>query len=201
MNATWPEGEEGKERSETSLGASHLGAGGAEGADRFVADARGDEAVALARRSRWARHMVEESTTVLATLQASVGQEVFLTLTSTERIGVEVSALGEDYVQVRTATWLRWIRLACVIAVETASALAADPGAFDPPEGLLVEVLEDLVADELQVTLGLAGGARLTGFAISVGAAIRLQISDTANLAVIDIENIEMILLPLHQRN
>jgi hypothetical protein len=197
VNPLQPDGEEDELRSRALPEGVHLGA---EDADRFVADARALEAIESARRSRWARQILEESTTVLAALHASLGKQAFLILRTGERRGVEISALGEDFVQVRTATSLSWIRLACVIAIEANSSVAADPTAFDPADGLIVEVLEDLVADELQITLGLVGGAKLTGVAISVGAALRLEVPDLSYVAVVDIDNIETITLPLYSR-
>ena len=196
MNTPLPNGEDPLGGTESLLGASQ---GAAEGADRFLADARGEEAVESARRGRWARHLLEESTTIAATLHASVGNEVFLILRTGERRRVEVSSLGEDYVQVRSSASILWIRLSSVIAVEAAASLVANPEAFDPAEDLLAEVLEDLVADELQVTLSLTGGAVLTGVAISVGAALRLRLPQTGHIAVVDLESVEMILLNIAQ--
>lgn len=196
MNTPVPNGEDPLGGTEFLLGASQ---GGSEGADRFLADSRGEEAVESARRGRWARHLLEESTTTAATLHASVGNEVYLMLRTGERRRVEVSSLGEDYVQVRGSASILWIRLSCVIAVEAASSVVANPEAFDPAEGLLSEVLEDLVADELQITLTLVGGAVLAGVAISVGAALRLRLPQSGNIAVIDLANIEIILLDIPQ--
>ena len=196
MNTPLPNGEDPLGGTESLLGASQ---GAAEGVDQFLADSRGEEAVELARRGRWARHLLEESTTITAALHASVGNEVFLILRTGERRRVEVSSLGEDYVQVRGSASILWIRLSSVIAVEAASSVVANPEAFDPAEGLLAEVLEDLVADELQITLSLTGGAVLTGVAISVGAALRLRLPQSGNIAVVDLESVEMILLNIAQ--
>jgi hypothetical protein len=196
VNTPLPNGEDPLGGTESLLGASQ---GAAEAADRFLADSRGEEAVASARRGRWARQLIEESTTISATLHASVGNEVFLILRTGERRRVEVSSLGEDYVQVRDSASIVWIRLSAVIAVEAASSLVANPEGFDPAEGLLSDVLEDLVADELQIRLCLAGGAALTGLAISVGAALRLRLPQTGHIAVVDLFSIEMILLKIPQ--
>jgi len=196
VNTPLPNGEDPLGGTESLLGASQ---GAAEGVDQFLADSRGEEAVELARRGRWARHLLEESTTITAALHASVGNEVFLILRTGERRRVEVSSLGEDYVQVRGSASILWIRLSSVIAVEAASSVVANPEAFDPAEGLLAEVLEDLVADELQITLSLTGGAVLTGVAISVGAALRLRLPQSGNIAVVDLESVEMILLNIAQ--
>jgi hypothetical protein len=196
VNTPLPNGEDPLGGTESLLGASQ---GAAEGVDQFLADSRGEEAVESARRGRWARHLLEESTTIAAALHASVGNEVFLILRTGERRRVEVSSLGEDYVQVRGSASIFWIRLTSVIAVEAASSLVATPEAFDPAEGLLAEVLEDLVADELQITLSLTGGAVLTGVAISVGAALRLRLPQTGHIAVVDLESVEIILLNIAQ--
>ena len=55
------------------------------------------------------------------------------------------------------------------------------------------------MADELQITLTLVGGAVLAGLAISVGAALRLRLPQSGNIAVIDLANIEIILLDIPQ--
>lgn len=197
MNTPLPDGDAVDEPPGTRAEATELSA---DDADRFLADARGDEAIESARRRRWAKQIIEESTSVLATLHACLGNETFLILETGERVAGEIFALGENYVQVRTSAATRWISLDCVIAVEVDVRVTADPAAFDASEGLLVEVLEDLVAEELPIALTLSGGTVLTGLPLSVGTAVRLELSNTGRIAVIEVARIEMILLPNPQQ-
>lgn|GEM_PF-1407757 len=194
MNTPRSDSEAIEEPFKNSLAHTHLET---DSADRYVADSRGEEAIESARRRRWARQVLEQSITVLATLQASLGQQLVLILRSGERRVVQVAMLGENFLQVRTAGSITWIRLDCVICVETDVAVAATPEAFEPGVGRLEDVLEDLVADELPISLSLLGGSQITGVTISVGAAVRVQVSGTSRVAVINLEHIEMILLPI----
>ncbi|MEX0767350.1 MAG: hypothetical protein WD029_02650 [Microthrixaceae bacterium] len=170
---------------------------GSEAADRYVADSRGEEAVESARRRRWSREFLDQSVTVCSTLHASLGEQVVLIMLSGERRVAQLAMMGEDYAQVRTPASINWIRLGCVIGVETDSAVSADPNAFEPGEGCLEDVLDDLVADELPVTLHLTGGSRVTGLVLSVGAAVRVEVTHSAQVAVIDTKHIEIIVLPM----
>ncbi len=148
-----------------------------DGADRFVADRRGDEAVAARRRERWQRQQRDELTTLPAALDAAIGQQVTLVLRTGARDTAVVDAVGGDHVALlpRSSSTRRWVALAAVVAVESDVAFVQDPHELTPSDRWLSDVLHDLAAERSPVSLTLVGGAVVRGEVDSVGETVALR--------------------------
>lgn len=164
-------------------------------ADRFVADARGDEGVEAHRRERWARQLRSQATTLYAALDAAIGVPVVLVLSTGERAPVVISDLGADHLEVRTQAKTRWIPVRMVVALESERAFVVDAEELVPPTTLLVDVLESLAADDRRVALTLSGGTVVRGELIAVGSAVTLRLADTGHHVLVAIDSIDSITL------
>lgn len=164
-------------------------------ADRWVADARGDEAVETRRREHRARQLRADATSLSAALDAAVGVPVVLVLSTGERTPVVITELGADHIEVRSLANTRWIPLRVVVAIESDRAFVVDAEELVEPTVLLVDVLESLAADDRRVALTLSGGTVVRGEFVAVGAAATLRLSDTHKHLLVAVDSIESITL------
>ena len=166
-----------------------------ESADRFVAEARGDDAVEARRRDRWTRQRHRELTTVAAALDAAIGVPVTLLLTNGDRLPVTIGDLGVDHVEVRAHAMTQWIPLRVIAGLESAQAFVVDPEGLTEPTSTFSEVLEHLAADERQVGVTLTGGQVVRGDIVAVGAALTLRLLDTGHTTILSFDAIDLVTL------
>jgi hypothetical protein len=157
--------------------------------ERFVADARVEEAVRDRRRQH---HLVvralEDADTTRALL-AAVDRVVTVHLVGrTSPLTGSVFSVGDDVVELRTPTTTWWIALRAVGAVETDGALLGDPA--DRASTSLADLAVDLVDSATPVTAVLASGVSLHGEVVALGAALVLQLRDPERHAVIELEQL-----------
>ena len=167
----------------------------ASGADRYVADSRGDEAVEARRRERWSRQLRAEATTLNVALDAAIGVPVVLVLSTGERAPVVISDLGADHVEVRMQACTRWIPLRVIVALESERAFVVDAEELTEPTTLLVDVLESLAADDRRVAVALPGGTVVRGDLVAVGSAVTLRILATGHHMIIATDSIDSVTL------
>jgi hypothetical protein len=142
--------------------------------DRWVADARVDEAARARSRERWLRSVAEQEATIAGVLidLAERGAGVALSTTAGRRHRGAIGALGADFVALRPASGPE-----VLVAMGSVSVLrtlpAEDPAAGDravSTELTLAEVLGELAAERCRVLLVTrAGSDSVSGELRSVG--------------------------------
>ncbi len=141
--------------------------------DRWVADARVDEAARLRVRERWLRHQAEEEGSLDGVLAdvAERGAPVAVHVRGGRRHRGEVRALGSDFVALRSADADVIIAVAAVTSVRTLPGEASTIGDRLVAASLrLVDILARLAAERAAVLLVMAGGEDAVAGAIrSVG--------------------------------
>ncbi|MFN7150234.1 MAG: hypothetical protein ACK4V6_12235 [Microthrixaceae bacterium] len=139
-------------------------------ADRFVAEARVDDAVRDRRRRGSREQRQLESLDVIAVLLGAIGRQVRLHLDGGGSIDATVRGVGADVVDVSTPTHRWWIRLGAVLAVEVGDALPGDRADLDAVT--MVELLTDLVDTAIVVQVTLRSGSTLHGEVSAIGDAL-----------------------------
>jgi hypothetical protein len=134
--------------------------------DRWIADARVDEAARLRARERWLRHQAEEEGSLAGVLAdvAERGASVALHVRGGRRHGGEIAALGSDFVALRSAGADVIVALPAVTSVRTLPGEAPTIG--DRSIGAshrLVDILAGLAAERAAVLLVLADGDEAVG--------------------------------------
>jgi small nuclear ribonucleoprotein (snRNP)-like protein len=165
----------------------------ADGADRFAAEARAEEAVERRRRERWDRQQRQVLTTLPAALDAALGSSVTLLLRDGSTLPGTVVDLGADHLELRATTATHWVALAAVVGIESERAFVADPEDLPLRGARLVEVLEDLVAEEGDVTVRLTGGTVVRGQVIAAGEALTMRPTDRPSTVLLSLEAIEVV--------
>ena len=152
--------------------------------DRWVADARVDEAARERSRERWLRTVAEQEATIAGVLVdlAERGAGVALSTTAGRRHRGSIGALGTDFVALRPATGSE-----VLVSLNAVSVLRTLP-AEDPASGdqtvsttlTLAEVLAELAAERERVLLVTrAGSDSIAGELRSVGHDVVVVRSDT----------------------
>ncbi len=129
--------------------------------DRWVADARVDEAARLRARERWLRHQAEEEGSLAGVLAdvAERGVPVAVHVRGGRQHRGEVRAVGADFVALRSGATDVIIAIAAVTSVRTRPGEASTLGDRSITSLLrLVEVLAGLAAERAAVLLVMAGG-------------------------------------------
>lgn len=142
--------------------------------DRWVADARVDEAALRRARERWLRDVAEQETTLSGVLADLAERHVPVTLRSTtgRRHHGTIQVIGADFVGVRTATGVEvLVALHAVGSLRTAPAVEATLGdRMVVTELRLADVLSNLAEDRERVLLVTrSGDAVIAGELRSVG--------------------------------
>ena len=138
-----------------------LGDGLAARIDRWVADARVDEAARLRARERWLRHQAEEEGSLAGVLAdvAERGASVALHVRGGRRHRGEVAALGSDFVALGSAGADVIVALTAVTSVRTLPGEASTIGDRSvATTHRLVDVLAGLAAERATVLLVLTDG-------------------------------------------
>jgi hypothetical protein len=129
--------------------------------DRWVAEARVDEAARRRVRERWLRHQAEEDATVAGVLAdvAERGAPVALHARGGRRHRGEVRALGRDFVALRSATSDVVVALAAITSVHIEPGRRATVGDRSVMTSLrLSDVLVELAAERVAALLVTTGG-------------------------------------------
>jgi hypothetical protein len=144
-------------------------------ADRFVAEARVDDAVRDRRRRGSREQRQLESTGVVDVLLGALDRQVGLHLDGGWSIDATVHGVGADVLDVSTPAHRWWIRLDDVLAVEADDAPpgAALPGDHaDQDTVTMLDLLTDLVDTAIVVQVTLRSGSTLHGEVTAVGDAL-----------------------------
>jgi hypothetical protein len=165
-------------------------------ADRFVAEARVDEAVRDRRRrgSREQRQM--ESLDVIDVLLGAIDRQARLHLDGGGSIDATVRGVGADVVDVSTPTHRWWLRLGAVLAVEvehapTTTALSGDPA--DRDRVTMVDLLTDLVDTAVVVQVTLGSGSTLHGEVTAVGDALVMSTESPRRTVVVALDAVDAV--------
>lgn len=164
-----------------------------DGADRFAADLRADEAVERRRRERWDRLRRQALTTLPAALVTAIGSAVTLLLSDGSTLAGVVTDVGADHVELRAATADHWVALAAVVGIESEHPFVADAEELAERTARLVEVLEDLAAQDGDVTVRLTGGTTVRGQVIAAGEALTLRTGDRARTLLLSLTAVEVV--------
>jgi hypothetical protein len=129
--------------------------------DRWVAEARVDEAVRRRARERWLRHQAEEDASLAGVLAdvAERGAPVTLHAQGGRRHRGEVRALGRDFVALRSATSDVVVALGAITSVRIEAGRGATLGDRSVATALrLSDVLAELAAERAAALLVTTGG-------------------------------------------
>jgi hypothetical protein len=143
-----------------------LGDGLAARIDRWIADARVDEAARLRAREHWLRRQAEEGGRLAGVLAdvAERGAPVALHLRGGRRHGGEVAAVGADFIALRSTGANVIVAQAAVTSLRT---LPGEPSTIgDRPvatDHRLVDVLAGMAAERAPVLLVLDGDETVAG--------------------------------------
>ncbi|MPY94371.1 MAG: hypothetical protein GEV08_15315 [Acidimicrobiia bacterium] len=136
----------------------------ADGADRFVADARIDEAALARSRERWLRQQAAEAATLEGICRdlAERGEFVLATTTAGTRHRGRIDMLGEDFLAVRSGGGAVLVPYEGLHTIEVQG--TAEPGERLVRRGLtLAEVLTELAQQRPAVRLRCRNGDALVG--------------------------------------
>jgi hypothetical protein len=165
-------------------------------ADRFVAEARVDDAVRDRRRRGSREQRQLESTGVVDVLLGALGRQVGLHLGGGWSIDATVHGIGADVLDVSTPAHRWWIRLDDVLAVEVGDAA---PGAVRPGDGAdrdpvtLVDLLTDLVDTAIVVQLTLRSGTTLHGEVVAAGESLVLTTGSPTRTTVVALDAVSAV--------
>ena len=153
------------------------GEDGAEGIERWLAEARATDAVDSRVRERWLRTQAAESSTwtgVLVTLAEAVTPVVVTTSGGRRHTGL-VTTVGDDFIGLRRAEErLTLLAMGAIASVEPLARGRTTPVDGEPTRSSAVpvtlrDVLERAAGDRPRLMLT-AGGTQVTGQLVAVGA-------------------------------
>lgn len=160
-------------------------------ADRFVAEARVDDAVRDRRRRGSREQRQLESTDVVDVLLGALDRQVRLHLDGGWSIDATVRGVGADVIDVATPTHRWWLRLGAVLAVEVAEALPGDRADLDAVT--MVDLLTDLVDTTVVVQVTLRSGSTLHGEVTAVGEALVMTTESPRRTIVVALDAVDVV--------